>query len=375
MSVERVVYRYLYAKIKLAMSVERALEILGFSTDEKPTELDISKAYKKKVLEKHPDLGGSHEEMVELNVAKEVLDRKRPSKPDIVETAPSTPTYYRPEKPKEVVVTFEEAASRAGIPSGVDWVFVTARQRDRGSSYSGDESSASRTAFVAYGRTDKEHVFAAAYHDYYESFYVGGVGKRDVWDVIKMEYPIREGEKLEPSWLYGNIVKAFKKVGFDSKFNSKVQSAKGWKFSDKWVKSPEMSIKNFLVDIGETASDDPSVAGRKQVVEFQLSKAWEDKPGYWPIPDTYGGRPEYYQIVLFLNGRPTVLGETCVKKIVKARLYRAVYGDYVYDSNPKKNLTRMQKGKQIISWMVANLDDLPESVKDGLKAAAAQMKG
>lgn len=56
------------------MSVGQAKEVLGFPPDSNPSPQEVSKAYKQKTLEYHPDRGGDAKKMVELNVAKEVLD-------------------------------------------------------------------------------------------------------------------------------------------------------------------------------------------------------------------------------------------------------------------------------------------------------------
>ena len=62
-------------RLFLAMSAADAAKILEVSEDASPEEL--KKAYKRKVIENHPDRGGSNEKMVEVNVAMEVLEGKR----------------------------------------------------------------------------------------------------------------------------------------------------------------------------------------------------------------------------------------------------------------------------------------------------------
>lgn len=68
--------RELHVRLLIAMSLEEAKGVLGFPPGYHPTKAEINKAYKLRALESHPDRGGTTEKMVEVNVAKEVLDGK-----------------------------------------------------------------------------------------------------------------------------------------------------------------------------------------------------------------------------------------------------------------------------------------------------------
>lgn len=70
-------YRALYARLFMSMSMEEARMTLGFPPKYVPSTDEINKAYRKKSIENHPDRGGSHEMMVQVNVAKEILEGKR----------------------------------------------------------------------------------------------------------------------------------------------------------------------------------------------------------------------------------------------------------------------------------------------------------
>lgn len=64
-------------RLLIAMSMQEAKEVLGFPPGYDPSPREISKAWKALALQNHPDRGGDHRKMVELNVAKEVLEGKR----------------------------------------------------------------------------------------------------------------------------------------------------------------------------------------------------------------------------------------------------------------------------------------------------------
>jgi hypothetical protein len=365
-----------YAFLLTAMSMAEAKEILGFLPDSSPTPRDIKEAYREKAQKLHPDRGGDEDAMVDLNVAKDILEGKaRPTyqRPQ--------PRYEAPEPPRRTEVTFDQAESRAGIPSGVDWLFVTPTQR--GTSWASDESSQSNETFVAYGRTDRQHVFVAAYYHSRQDYYIGGTHDESIWVVKSIELPIKEGkgEAVQPRWLYGNVVKALKGVGFKGRFNSKVIDAQGWRLNARLPSGPTTSIKHWLVNSGQVESTDPSVVSRKQVVELQLNTSHKEKPDYHEKPRTRGNfwdgeyRGEYIKLTLVLNGRPFATSKDDLHKFMAKIGLGRVFGEYYYDRS-KKQLTRMRaKGKKIIGWMLENFNDLSADAREILTAAEAQMKG
>jgi len=66
-------YEMRYARVLMAMSLAEAKELLGFGASESPSEKDVIKAYRAKSLANHPDRGGTHERMLEVNVARDIL--------------------------------------------------------------------------------------------------------------------------------------------------------------------------------------------------------------------------------------------------------------------------------------------------------------
>lgn len=93
-------YAALYARTFFAMSVQDAKVVLGFPPNANPTPAEIAKAYKVKAVQNHPDRGGDHQKMVDINVAKEILEGKRRE----------DRTPYR--KPQDPGVSPEETARR-----------------------------------------------------------------------------------------------------------------------------------------------------------------------------------------------------------------------------------------------------------------------
>lgn len=86
------VERFLYASIRKAMSISEAMEVLGIPANAgyDISKSDVMSAWKRKILQAHPDRGGSPELAVKLNVARDLLlgkgaydpDMRRPSRPD-----------------------------------------------------------------------------------------------------------------------------------------------------------------------------------------------------------------------------------------------------------------------------------------------------
>lgn len=81
-----------------SMSLEDAKEVLGFPPSSSPSPRDIQKAYRALALENHPDRGGSHKKMVEINTAKDILEGKRREDRTPREPAPKDPEVEKREK-------------------------------------------------------------------------------------------------------------------------------------------------------------------------------------------------------------------------------------------------------------------------------------
>ena len=108
----RVGYVNRYARVLLAMSMDDAKRTLGFKPSETPSKEEVIKAYRAKALANHPDRGGDPEKMVEVNVAKDILEGKArakgPSKPTSPEEDPEEIKRRKAEIRKQSDIRFVE---------------------------------------------------------------------------------------------------------------------------------------------------------------------------------------------------------------------------------------------------------------------------
>lgn len=65
--------RSVYARLFAAMSLDEAKRILGLPKSGMPTPAELTKAFRTKVFDTHPDRGGDSKKMVEVNVARDYL--------------------------------------------------------------------------------------------------------------------------------------------------------------------------------------------------------------------------------------------------------------------------------------------------------------
>lgn len=359
-----------YALLMISMSLADAKVTLGFPPDANPTPEEIQKAWRTMAFKVHPDRGGDTAKMVEVNVAKDVLEGKQ--RPTYERPAPPEPSSDpwsgsggRPsrEPAKKQEVTWEEAKAKAGIPGGVEWKFVT---DPAGGGYSSDEHMRRTVGYVFYGQTDTKHVFLSVEHLTKEDYYIGAGPGIDIWSMRSFEYPRSQGEVLQPAWLYGNIVKAFRGFQYvEKKFNSKVTPLpEGWLLHQRLPPGKAVSLKHWLVNSGIVSGDDPSVVSRKNVIELTYNS-------------TGFGEAEEISFTLNVNGRDYVLSPSDSKRWVTPNRYRGpvafVFGDYFY-AGSSKTLTRLApvRKKKIFTWMSQKLTDLPAEVKAIIDAEAAK---
>ncbi len=337
------------------MSYAEALKVLDVPLGASPEE--INKAYKRKAIENHPDRGGDPEKMVEINVAKDILDGKgRPTyEPPSYDDGPSPDGGYRPPprpKPEPVRVSWEEAEAKANVPKA-KWIFKTQNAF-------GGRGDTTSTAFVVCGELDKEKwVFVAVEHFRSQNMFTG----EDI-DTYWMKAVPFSGALRDVAPKAIRQMFDFPHTG--KNFNAKVQILpEGMAFNTKMMfltSVRTVSFKDAMEILGELKEDDPW-KNRKLQVEMILN-----------AKDMYGPDAEY-KIELVINGRPHVLDKQSVMFIKdKTKVLSAVYGTYFYWSGDKKNLTKSKNGKKILDFLAEKLTHEPQSLRDALAAAASQMK-
>ena len=332
-----------YAKLLLAMSYEEAKGVLGLTDNFTPA--DVQKAYRQQAFANHPDRGGDNATMIKINVAKDILEGK--TKPD--RSSPSSPSpsswsagpYKRDprdsipwDKDPETVYmkgeTFEHAMSTSGIPAGVDWKFVSIPEWAYEEVY-----YPGHRVWVLYGQTDQKHVFLAL-KERGESM---GVIDTDLghkthieqdWQSSEVDVPISENiskiaarmiKEIGTSWLEKIKPKA------PRKFVAWPGGKPTEQLLHKIPRSGGAALKDILVGTGLLNEDDPSVAGRKSVVELytkmnrEKGKKNEENARAQkredPSKKVYTYASSYYDFFIRINGKTEQLTDETVLKMNK----------------------------------------------------------
>lgn len=333
-------------RLFLAMSAADAAKILEVSEDASPEEL--KKAYKRKVIENHPDRGGSNEKMVEVNVAMEVLEgKRRPSydQPSYTSEPSSEPFWQQRPKPKPVRTSFADAKSGAGIPSGVEWKL-------RANTAYGP----SVAAVVLYGQTASQHVFVGLHH--YTSQNAFTSEDVDVWAMETQHFNlVTDLAKLAPKVLrsmYSNFSGTSK--GFNGKV-SLINDSFVLNESVMYKHGQEMALKDALVELGVTEQD----ADRKLSVVMRLSSSGTSFP-------------KKEAITLIINGREYTLNDESIEFIQrKTRVVSMVFGNYYYYEGEKKDVTKSKNGASVLKYLSEKLSSEPQALRDLLLKASNQM--
>jgi len=369
---ERVAYRHIYARVFRAMSMADALETLGFPAGANPTPEEVRRAQRQQTVQHHPDRGGDPKKQVEINVAADILlGKEAPTGGGGYTSTPADYGYAPPEPPPEEVVSFDEAKGKAGIPGGVEWLFVTDWH---GSGYSSDEFTNQASGWVAVGQTDSAYVFTAV-ENWYRQDHVPGSsqGKKDIWEMSTHTIPKAD---VTARLFYGEVMKAWKRFEhLEKRFNSKVYPAEGWTFSRRPPKGNKVSIKNFLLNSGLMGEEALGGAPRKYEIKVNYERV---EMGQRDNPPSGFYVPKYqdpFKLHLIINGKNYTLPERAVAQLMKVRPKRGkdfmdwMFGDYYYGGETKV-LTRKREGKQVMAWMAENLTGLPDWVEAALTAAS-----
>jgi hypothetical protein len=340
------------------MSLQEAKSVLGFPPGASPTPEEINKAFKARVMENHPDRGGSHEKMVEVNVAKDILDGKGRAtwQPDRSPKPPSWsgagPYKRDPREQKKVEFDatiegqdFAKAMGDSGAPAGVEWKFVSVPEY-----YWETTSHPGHKIWVLYGQTDQKHIFLGL-KERGES--AGGVltdkGFTKImqdWQSSMIDIPVSQNvAKIAPKYL-----KAVGMAWADAKPKNGPRKYVAWPggkpteaIMHKIPRSGGAALKDILTGTGLLNDDDPSVAGRKSVVEVytKYSKERYEKAKKLKAEGKVKSldAADQYDFFVRVNGKDCQLEDDTIVKM-KRSFIPWVLSWEVSEGRPK-NLTRM----------------------------------
>lgn len=369
----RIASRYFedrYAKRLMAMSLAEAKEILGFPPSAAPSPDEISKAYKRKAIENHPDRGGDPKKMVDINVAKDILDGKQrptgPSKPsggagdwvrEWYRNSPGgtgggyTPPKEKP-KPREPDVTIEgqsfaDAMSSSGIPANVEWKFVSIPEW-----YWETTSHPGHRVWTLYGQTDQKHVFLALKErgESAGGIYIDGKLTKIMqdWQSSEVDVPISQNiAKIAPKYL-----KMTGTAWTDAKPKAprKFIAWPGGKPTEailhKLPRSGGAALKDILTGTGLLSDEDPSVAGRKSVVEVFTKMNRERLAKYKKLRAEnkikYVSAACGYDFFVRVNGKTEKLEDETIEKMERSFIPLAM--NWEVSEGAPKNITRLRGG-------------------------------
>lgn len=401
----RVAARYFeerYARLLLAMSMGEALNIMGFPATSRPSPDEVSKAYKKKVFEMHPDRGGDPAKMVELNVAKDYLSDKTKSRPDNVKDYSykrdtSAPRWQ--DDPETVYMKgqdFEAAMSGAGIPAGVEWKFISIPEW-----YWEKSFYPGHRIYTLYGQTDTKHVFFAIK----ERGESAGVIPTDMgskthveedWQTSEIDVPISANiAKIAPKYLKDiGTAWADAKPKPPRKFVSWPGGKPTKALIQKVPRSGGAALKDMLVAMGLLNDEDPSVVGRKSIVEIYTKRNAEKgkrvreevqkKQRAEPSKRIYIPASADYDFFVRVNGKAEQLTDDTIENMNK-RFIPWIMNNEVSEGRPF-NLTRLRGGRMKYpasaaiqeladcitgepSWLVIALQKAAEEYEENTKVA------
>jgi len=371
MNAKKVAYRHLYARIKRAMSMEDALDVLGFPPGSHPSSSEVNQAHRKLVFENHPDRGGDPSKMVEINVAKDILSGSQRPSPPSGSSSPSTSYEPPPPPAPPLKISFDEAMPP--VPGNVKWLFVTPTAY---SGYSGDESERQTASKVIVGDAGDRWVALACEHRTERDYYVGSPKREiDTWRIDLVSST--KGNAPPQSELYKLVLKAWKTFeNTTAKWGSKIIPVEdGYKPSSRSPSGRKTTIKNYAVNMGLVEEEELTIP-RKITVEVEY-REWKGYEGKMPsdFVQAFKYRGEGQKITLIINGKEYRLSPDEMKRLARIKIkgkdfVERVFGRYASHSERPKNLTRNKDGKLIMGWMAEKLTGMPDWVRKSLEAAA-----
>lgn len=350
----RIAERLRMVRMRRAMSMNQAKEILGFPPTANPSKSEIEREYRKKALENHPDRGGDIEKMKAINVARDVLEgRQRPTP----EPGPSTRQPYsqpqppppRPRQPpQKKEVTWEQAyqAVKGDIPAGTEWIFKT-------EDVFLNLGKRSASGFVVCGRSANSYVFVGI-----EGYSIDPTINEPVQTDITTMKVLREPLSLPPARFANALNTLFASMpNLNKKFNGKVNIYPK-SFKDFTVRNVDvlglrsMRLQDALIQLG--------IADASKVKKGKLSLILELTPQ---------GSSDFFDAIIFVNGKPYVLS-TLTRNDLGNKFWRKVFGEY-YHQGGQKNLTRLRAKDAVIGHLlkVCEKNREPAPLLEALRSA------
>lgn len=363
----RVAVRYFearYAKLILSMSMSEAKEILGFPPNAQPSVSEVTKAYRTKAFENHPDRGGDPKKMVDVNVAKDILMGVRP--PEGARWNPPTPPkqQYKPPPPPPPVEGKSFSQVLSSMPSGVDWKFISGSAYNNVVKTRDGEPNYMRHyhGWVLYGQTESNHVFAGIQS---ESNFSDRIEKYAVWDGFSTSAPRNvDLLKLAPK-MVASIIRGF--AGLENA--SKYAMPKKYKVLDgnitikDLMSRADLSLKDAIIGSGALPAGSPGLKGRKKMVTVEpifnreVWKKIKTEEGR-----VLGGDYRAFTWVVEVNGKGRTLEEDELERLKKNYFLFSIYG---YDfTKGKKNLSRL-RGRMFGAGAAKALTLLHEALNNG----------
>lgn len=367
-----------YHRLLLAMSLDQAKRVLGFPPQVQPTPEEVQKAWRQLAFQHHPDRGGDPDKMVEINVAKDVLEGKGRA----TWTPMPRPQRERPKPPPppepDVVLegqSFQEAWAQNMPPATTEWKFVSAPEF-----WNEGYSDPGHRIWTLYGTTDSKHVFCAVKErgesaGVYRDKDGRLVKSLERWDVSWIDAPIKQD-------ISKVAAKNLKSVGTAWDDGAKPKGPRKFflwtadKPTEEVIKkirwSGGIALKDILVGIG--ASEEG--AGRKTVVEmfFETNKEKVTKLRQ-EGKKVYQG--DGVDVFLRINGKDAKLEDETIENL-KKKVFWAIGWDKIVPGNRPINLTRMRGGRfkydaaSIIRVLADCLTSEPSWVTLALEKAAEE---
>ena len=373
---ERVAERYFesrYARILLAMSMAEAKEILGFPPGTSPSPSEVTRAYKTKAFQNHPDRGGDPSKMVEINVAKDILmgeraptrtpPRRGPSSPGAPPGGRTPRDKYKPPPPPPPVdgKSFQQVLS--SMPSGVDWKFASDYAFASDTAEYPDELKDEESPFkrysryfygwVVYGQTEQNHVFAGIrvkMHGSAVSGFKNEPLEEGGWEGFYTSAPRKLNLiRLAPKMIRG-IIEGLPDMGDVGVKPKKFQVLNGPPTMGTFKQRGGLSLKDAIIGSGAMPQGASGLKGRKKVVTvepvYSRAKFQALKEELGRVTGT-----DYHRAFIWnveVNGKGRSLDDKEVEKLNKSGFLWAVF-KYDYDKG-KKNLSRLRGGK----WLGAD---------------------